>query len=59
MTRASGDGESESPSGVEAYASGNAAAETTQADYSFEGYSVEFIGKVALMPVAFATHPSR
>jgi len=29
--------------------------ETTEADYSFEGYSVEFIDKVALMPVTLAS----
>ena len=27
---------------------------TTEADYSFEGYSVEFIDKVALLPVSTA-----
>ena len=30
---------------------GAAITETTEADYSFEGYSVEFIDKVALMPI--------
>ena len=36
-----------------------AAPETSEADYSFEGYSVDFIDKVALMPIVTAAQSRR
>jgi hypothetical protein len=52
MTRALGDDETEhgAESGVDA--AGAAEDATAQADYSFEGYSAEFLDKVALLPIA-------
>lgn len=37
----------------------SAAAGTSEPDYSFEGYSVDFIDKVALLPVTRAATPRK
>jgi hypothetical protein len=44
----------EKPDGGAAPAGADAPIATVEPDYSFEGYSVEFIDKVALMPVTQA-----
>jgi hypothetical protein len=55
MARAFGDDEIEVNEEESVDAPTDAGGQTTEADYSFEGYSVELLDKVALMPIAPAT----
>jgi hypothetical protein len=59
ISRPFSDDETEAPDEMSAEKPADAAAETSEADYSFEGYSVDFIDKVALMPIAFTTQSRR
>jgi hypothetical protein len=55
LARSFGDDESEeAQAGIDAENPAVGEAETAEADYSFEGYSVEFIDKVVFLPLAVA-----
>ncbi len=55
MVRAFGDDEIETTGEEPVDAPADAGEQTTEADYSFEGYSVELLDKVAMMPIALVT----
>ena len=59
MTHAFEATESEGAVDADMEASAETDGEAAQADYSFDGYSVEFIDKVALMPISSLPYSAR